>query len=519
MSKKLLLADDSITIQKVIQITFAHEDYALTITDNGDDALAEARQIKPDLVIADVYMPGKNGYELTTAIKQDPDLGQTPVLLLTGSFEPFDEDKARLCQADAWIEKPFESQSLIDKVAELLEAVSPQTEESPAEDLSTDAGPPVAEEATVDAAAMAEFAESDQAETEFAAPFEAAADQEPAPEQATESESEGLPADQDWSDVAAETHLDQPAAAVSPPFETSEAELSMDEAGLAEAPTAEAEEPGPADQDAAIEPVPEALETEDDQVMPLADEDIVDAEELEPLPQDQTLSSWSRDEATAEEIFIEPLEEVSVAGEDTFAADTDEFLEEQPMTEPQAEGLEAPAIEELTAEEPLDFTDESLPGEEQDVAETQAEGFGPPAVEEPAAEEPMDFVAEGLPDEEQDVAETQAESLEAAAVEAPPTEEPLDFSETADATSLADFDASPVEDMTATVPEFSEAEIETKVASMDEAEIEQIVEKVVARMVDKLAESILERVAWEVVPDLAESMIREEIRKIKETAA
>ena len=89
MSKKLLLADDSITIQKVIQITFAHEDYELTITDNGDAALAKAQEIKPDLVMADVYMPGKNGYELTMAIRQDPALQNIPVLLLAGSFEPF----------------------------------------------------------------------------------------------------------------------------------------------------------------------------------------------------------------------------------------------------------------------------------------------------------------------------------------------------------------------------------------------------------------------------------------------
>src|SRR5210317_281174 len=143
MSKKLLLADDSITIQKVIQITFAHEDYDLTITDNGDAALAKAQELKPDLIMSDVYMPGKNGYELTSAIKQDPDLQHIPVLLLAGSFEPFDEDKARSCKADAWIEKPFESQNLIDKVAELLSA-APQADEAPAP--ATEAEPaPVAE--------------------------------------------------------------------------------------------------------------------------------------------------------------------------------------------------------------------------------------------------------------------------------------------------------------------------------------------------------------------------------------
>ncbi|MBW6513000.1 MAG: response regulator [Desulfuromonadaceae bacterium] len=122
MGKKLLLADDSITIQKVVGITFAHEDYVLTIVDNGDDALQKAQADRPDLILADVYMPGKNGYELCSAIKQDPSLAGVPVLLLAGTFEPFDEGKAKACGADAWIPKPFESQALIDQVEALLSA-------------------------------------------------------------------------------------------------------------------------------------------------------------------------------------------------------------------------------------------------------------------------------------------------------------------------------------------------------------------------------------------------------------
>jgi len=59
MSKRLLLADDSITIQKVIGITFANEDYQLDVVDNGDAALARARETVPDLILADVYMPGQ----------------------------------------------------------------------------------------------------------------------------------------------------------------------------------------------------------------------------------------------------------------------------------------------------------------------------------------------------------------------------------------------------------------------------------------------------------------------------
>lgn len=120
MKKKLLLADDSVTIQKVVQITFSSDDYDLTVVDNGDIAYEKARSQRPDLILADVFMPGKNGYELCAAVKNDPSLATVPVLLLTGTFEPFDEAKARSVGADRWIAKPFESQALIACVEELL---------------------------------------------------------------------------------------------------------------------------------------------------------------------------------------------------------------------------------------------------------------------------------------------------------------------------------------------------------------------------------------------------------------
>ncbi len=121
MPKTLLLADDSVTIQKVVGITFASEDVELIIVDNGDDALARVKETKPDAVLADVNMPGLNGYELCRAIRADADIASTPVLLLTGSFESFDESRARDAGANAHIAKPFEAQALVDAVARLLE--------------------------------------------------------------------------------------------------------------------------------------------------------------------------------------------------------------------------------------------------------------------------------------------------------------------------------------------------------------------------------------------------------------
>ena len=142
MPKTLLLADDSVTIQKVVGISFANEDIVLLTVDNGDDAVLRASEARPDIVLADVVMPGRNGYEVCEAIKSDPNLAGTPVLLLTGTFEAFDEARAQRAGADGHITKPFEAQALVDQVNALLAqagaSVAPVT---PSEDVSTPATP------------------------------------------------------------------------------------------------------------------------------------------------------------------------------------------------------------------------------------------------------------------------------------------------------------------------------------------------------------------------------------------
>lgn len=115
----ILVADDSITIQKVIGIIFGSEEYSLTIVDNGKAAVQKAQEVNPDVLLIDALMPGMSGYEVCEAIRKDAALATKPVLLLTGSFEPFDEDKARQCGADDHIVKPFESQQIVAKVREL----------------------------------------------------------------------------------------------------------------------------------------------------------------------------------------------------------------------------------------------------------------------------------------------------------------------------------------------------------------------------------------------------------------
>lgn len=132
MAKKILLADDSITIQKVISITFASEDYELIVVGDGEAAIRKIKEIKPDLVMADVAMPGRTGYEVCEAIKNDSNLNDIPVLLLAGTFEPLNKDEAARVKADDSIVKPFESQELLDKVSGLLaKAQAPAAEQKP----------------------------------------------------------------------------------------------------------------------------------------------------------------------------------------------------------------------------------------------------------------------------------------------------------------------------------------------------------------------------------------------------
>ncbi|HXE95297.1 MAG TPA: response regulator [Dongiaceae bacterium] len=121
MSIKVLVADDSVTIRKVIGIIFGGDEYSLTIVDNGKAAVDKAREINPDILLIDALMPGMTGYEVTELVRATPSLAAKPVLILTGSFEPFDEEKAKNSGADDFIAKPFESQQIITKVKELLE--------------------------------------------------------------------------------------------------------------------------------------------------------------------------------------------------------------------------------------------------------------------------------------------------------------------------------------------------------------------------------------------------------------
>lgn len=120
MGCKILLADDSITIQKVVNLTFEDEGIDVVAVSNGDQAERKLNEVNPDLVLADIFMPGKNGYELCETIKKNPQFSNVPVVLLVGAFEPFDQNEARRVGADDHLTKPFESRKLVETVRRLL---------------------------------------------------------------------------------------------------------------------------------------------------------------------------------------------------------------------------------------------------------------------------------------------------------------------------------------------------------------------------------------------------------------
>ncbi|MFO7693034.1 MAG: response regulator [Vicinamibacterales bacterium] len=120
MPHTLLLADDSVTIQRVIELTFADEDIQVIAVGDGQQAIDRIETDRPDIVLADVGMPERDGYEVAAFVKNTPHLAHIPVLLLTGAFEPVDEQRAAAVGCDGVLAKPFEPHMVITRVKELL---------------------------------------------------------------------------------------------------------------------------------------------------------------------------------------------------------------------------------------------------------------------------------------------------------------------------------------------------------------------------------------------------------------
>jgi CheY-like chemotaxis protein len=132
MTKIILCADDSVTMQQVAEITFKGTDYTYVGARSADEALAKAKQQKPVLVLADAVMPGKTGYELCQAIKSDGGLADVPVVILCGNSQAYDPARGAQVGADGTLSKPWDTQVMLDKIGEFVEKGSTARVAAPA---------------------------------------------------------------------------------------------------------------------------------------------------------------------------------------------------------------------------------------------------------------------------------------------------------------------------------------------------------------------------------------------------
>jgi CheY-like chemotaxis protein len=129
MTLRVFVADDSVTIQKIVTLAFAGEDVVIEAASDGNAARELLQRFNPDIVLADVFMPGCNGYGVCEYVKETPELKHVPVILLVGTFEPFDQGEAARVRCDGFLTKPFDTEELIQairaQVGDKLPALTP----------------------------------------------------------------------------------------------------------------------------------------------------------------------------------------------------------------------------------------------------------------------------------------------------------------------------------------------------------------------------------------------------------
>ena len=118
----VLIADDEHNIRHILDFSLHAEGFDVVSAHDGDEALAQARERKPDLIILDVMMPGKGGIETCRTLKQEPETASIPVILLTARASKADRTAGEEAGADDYITKPFSPQKVIEAVQNILGA-------------------------------------------------------------------------------------------------------------------------------------------------------------------------------------------------------------------------------------------------------------------------------------------------------------------------------------------------------------------------------------------------------------
>jgi CheY-like chemotaxis protein len=152
VAQRILIADDSPTIQRLASGILAGEGLEVVTVANGIDAIRKLPAVNPHLILADVSMPGKDGYEVCEFVKNSPEMAQMPVLLICSELEPYEEERGKLVRADGSVKKPFDPKELIETVEKFLRqsedgsaSSSAPSRESPDHAASVEPAEPVSE--------------------------------------------------------------------------------------------------------------------------------------------------------------------------------------------------------------------------------------------------------------------------------------------------------------------------------------------------------------------------------------
>ena len=120
MAKKILVADDEEDLVKLLTAHLSRWGYQVVTAVDGAEALRKAREEKPDLILLDLMLPKMDGYKVCGLLKRDTRYSRIPIILFTARAQEADEQLGLECGADAYLKKPFESQTLLTKIQEVL---------------------------------------------------------------------------------------------------------------------------------------------------------------------------------------------------------------------------------------------------------------------------------------------------------------------------------------------------------------------------------------------------------------
>jgi CheY-like chemotaxis protein len=474
MGKKILLADDSITIQKVIELTFSDEDFEVVTVGNGRLALERVQEAPPDILLCDIIMPEKDGYDVCDFVKKNPALAHIPVLLLTGAFEPFDQERAARVGCDGFLAKPFEPQTLIAKVKDLLaRSDKPAAAPAPVAAPPTPPAPIAFQPAATPMPPPLPFG-SPALDDE---PFFAAEPERPAPKPpvspATPAPVQFIPEDP-FAEAAGFAPLRSedvpaPAPAYTPPPPYAPPPPAYTPPPASYAPVADPDPvlkferdsaPTAHEPAAASTPIPEPLlPDEPEELLPLTSEEAVTlgspaAPTPVPSPSSEPLPpAW-----TGSTVEV-PLEERAQASVEAAVPEAEPFFEEVFEEEPRAAA--PPLPEAITAPDP-----------------------------EPEAL----LEAEALPEPEPEPA-------------ASPAAAPMTYDQTlVDEMSFAELGDVPPPAAGAAAAASPSAGVSVPV---------DMVSQIAQRVVAQISEKVIREIAWEVIPDLAEELIKKEIERLK----